>query len=446
MKTKLLPLYLRLFLTVGLTALTRPALHADDNVATSTVKLSAPDKPATLRINLPWADIHLTGVDGDAVTVESTVAAHGTQDNHDTGLRRLDEESNFMLSEHDNLVSLTLAGDNPAAGGNNAAYKISLPRTMALDVKTELGGDLTIKDLSGDIEINTTNGDVQLEGLAGSVIVNTMNGAVHANYARAPQKVISLTTMNGEIDLQVPADTKANVQLRTQNGSILTDFDKAKLKTKAASKPDRNIPTVPAVPSTGTLTEVPPTPPNIGGKVITGTLNGGGVDLTLSSMNGKITLRQSNKSAAASTADSKTKDNITVTFQDPDNFTDASDRNSTLTSADVLNELRDYIQQTAAPLLATGSKLTITFLDLDLAGMIRPDRDNIRLMTGTTFPRAHVKFQLLGADGTVVKEGERKLVDLNYQQTITLMNRSDPLGYDKQLLRDWLLKEFPKRR
>ena len=33
---------------------------------------------------------------------------------------------------------------------------------------------------------------------------------------------------------------------------------------------------------------------------------------------------------------------------------------------------------------------------------------------------------------------------MNYQQTIRVQGRNDPLVYDKQLLQDWLEKEFPR--
>ena len=451
MKTTLLPPCLRLFLVVSLAALTHATLRASDDRTTNTVKLSAPDKPATLRINLPWADLHITGVDGDTITVESTVAAQESKDSLNAGLRRLDDESNFTLSEHDNIVSLTLAGENPAAGGHNAAFKISLPRAMALDVKTELGGDLNIKDVSGDIEINNTNGDVQLHGIVGSAIINTMNGEVHASYVQAPQKLISLTSMNGEIDLQVPADTKANVQLRTQNGSILTDFDKAKLRTKSASKSDSDKAQVHAAAQTMPSPDVPtaprpPLPPIIGGKAITGTLNGGGgVDIKVSTMNGKIMLRQTKSSTTGSAINTGTKDNITVSFQDPDNFTDVAEDFPSSASEYYLDELRDCVQKEAALRLPAGSKLSVTFTDIDLAGMIRPDRNNVRFMTSTTIPRAQLKFQLIGADGQVLQEGERKLSDMNCQMSIGIMGRNDPLYYDKELLKDWIAKEFKPR-
>jgi hypothetical protein len=84
-------------------------------------------------------------------------------------------------------------------------------------------------------------------------------------------------------------------------------------------------------------------------------------------------------------------------------------------------------------------------MDIDLAGMIRPDRNDVRFMTSTTIPRMQLKFQLIGTDGHVLQEGERQLSDMNYQMSIGLIGRNEPLYYDKQLLKDWLAKEFKPR-
>lgn len=328
-------------------ALSGATLRADDEGSTATVKLSAPGKPSTLRIDMPWADIHIVGVNGDTVTVESTLAQKGAKSTRPGGLRRLDDEVSFEISEHDNVVSVRLAGDNPW-GGHDAEFKISVPRAMALDLKTDAGGDLIVEGTEGDIEVTSTNGDVVLKGISGSMVVNTMNGEVRAIYAQAPQKLVSITSMNGEIDLRVPADTKANVRLRTHNGSILTDFDENVLKTKSegskhssysyshglsdeerqvarmaadaareavqvarevtravkeevsravreeveAAAPVAGATPRPSVTPRAPRAPRPPMPPITGGKVVTGTLNGGGVDIKISTMNGEITLRQ----------------------------------------------------------------------------------------------------------------------------------------------------------
>jgi DUF4097 and DUF4098 domain-containing protein YvlB len=150
--------------------------------------------------------------------------------------------------------------------------------------------------------------------------------------------------MNGEIDLQLPVETKANVQLRTHNGSIFTDFDKTRLKTKSAGKSVNDVARATAMAdeikasqaemqaairaatdaATAAATAAfsdkprsprpprPPMPPQIGGKLVSGVLNGGGVDIKISTMNGKITLRQGDKATPVSTAKSQPKDSAYV--------------------------------------------------------------------------------------------------------------------------------------
>src|SRR5258708_4615552 len=238
MKTNI-PRYLLRFALLASLAVA-PLVRADENEgSTATVKLSAPGKPATLSLDMPWADIHITGVDGDTITVESSLNQKSTKPARPGALRRLDDEVSFELVEKDNLVTLRLAGDNPWAG-HDAEFKISVPRAMALSIKTDAGGDLVVKGVEGDVEINNMNGEVKLDGLVGSAVINTMNGEVRAVYAKAPEKPVSITSMNGEVDLRLPADTKANIRLRTHNGSILTDFSDDALKNTSEGTGSKN--------------------------------------------------------------------------------------------------------------------------------------------------------------------------------------------------------------
>jgi hypothetical protein len=336
-----IPAQLLRFVLLASLAAAPLARAAEGEGSTATVKLSAPDKPATLNLDVPWADIRITGVDGDTVTVESTLNQRNSKPARPGSLRRLDNEVSFELTEKDNIVTLSLAGDNPW-GGHDANFKISVPRNIALNLKTDAGGDLVVQGVEGDVEINNMNGEVRLEGLVGSAVINTMNGEVRAIYAKAPQKPISITSMNGEVDLRLPGDTKANIRMRTHNGSILTDFSEDALKTKSegskgssyhysygheetaraaaaaaaeatraavhiAREVSREVSREVAravKESTGDDTPTPavapraprapraPLPPITGGKLVSGTLNGGGIDIKVSTMNGEITLRQ----------------------------------------------------------------------------------------------------------------------------------------------------------
>jgi hypothetical protein len=142
-------------------------------------------------------------------------------------------------------------------------------------------------------------------------------------------------------------------------------------------------------------------------------------------------------------AATKAPDNVAVVFQDPDKFTDVRETGHTDNSAYFLDELRVCLQQTASPLLAPGQKLTITVTDVDLAGEnLFNQPHQIRIMKDIFAPRMHLKFQLLGADGKLVKEGERKLQDLDYLMQAGRPGSQDPLYYDKQMLKTWLTREF----
>ncbi|WP_438480805.1 DUF4097 family beta strand repeat-containing protein [Oleiharenicola lentus] len=322
---------------------------AESTPATSSVKLSDANKPGTLRVEMPWADISVEATDGDTVSVTSTLTNKNQKVDRPGGLRRLDNQTSFELVEKDNVVSIALVGDSRMVS-HDAEFKILVPRSMALNLKTNVGGDVRVKNVEGDIEVNNLNGEVKLEGISGSAVVNTMNGEVDITYATVPTKPIAITSMNGEVDLRIPSDTKANVRIRSHNGSILTDFDEDVLKTKTEGKSgsqhsysysygnseearrvareatqtakaavheamqiakevadevqrsiaeadaeaaaaDAEAPKAPKSPKSPRAPRAP-MPPITGGKLVSGTLNGGGIDINISTMNGEITLRQ----------------------------------------------------------------------------------------------------------------------------------------------------------
>jgi len=140
-------------------------------------------------------------------------------------------------------------------------------------------------------------------------------------------------------------------------------------------------------------------------------------------------------------------ENITVKFDQPDNFTDVREHFGSGTSEVYLDMLREHVQQTAATRLQAGQKLTVTFKDIDLAGDHIPGRigrDDIRIVKDIYIPRMELSFQLTDAAGAVVAEGDRQLSNMNFMNEIQLTNRNDPLNYDKNLLTDWMKSEFRK--
>lgn len=141
---------------------------------------------------------------------------------------------------------------------------------------------------------------------------------------------------------------------------------------------------------------------------------------------------------------------VAVNFQDPAKFTDVRDSDmGDYERTTYLDSLREHLIEKARPLIPEGSKLTVTFTDIDMAGDFEPWRGprfgDIRIVKDIYPPRLVFTFQVTDAAGRVVKEGKRDLRDLAFLSKINMSFRDDPVRHEKGLLDDWLRDEFPKQ-
>ncbi len=136
---------------------------------------------------------------------------------------------------------------------------------------------------------------------------------------------------------------------------------------------------------------------------------------------------------------------VTVKFNEPDKFTDAAAHFNGGTDQYYLDTLSEHLQKVAARQLAPGQKLEVTITDIDLAGDFIPSNPklmDVRVIKDIYIPRMVLFFRLLDADRKVITEGERKLTDLNFMNNLGLVDRDQPLFYDKALLTEWVRKEL----
>jgi DUF4097 and DUF4098 domain-containing protein YvlB len=100
-----------------------------------------------------------------------------------------------------------------------------VPRSSDLDLETSNGG-ITVKDVKGELDLHSSNGGLSLEDVAGSVRARTTNGGITATFTgeRAEGDGIELSTTNGSIELSLPKRFSGELNARTVNGSIRSDF------------------------------------------------------------------------------------------------------------------------------------------------------------------------------------------------------------------------------
>ena len=190
-------------------------------------------------------------------------------------MKRIGGRPGLDIEEDHNVVTI---GSGSMNGGGNLV--IETPVNTNLQLKTVNGSRIEVTGVNGDHEIENTNGSITLTNVSGSVVAHTMNGTIVASLDRITgNKPMSFTSMNGKVDVTLPADTKARLRLKTDNGSIYSDFD---VKLEA----DSNKPTVEDSRSQDGKYKI-----SID-RNVTGTINGGGPEYTFQTMNGNILIHK----------------------------------------------------------------------------------------------------------------------------------------------------------
>jgi hypothetical protein len=238
---------------------------ARDDSNGMSASFSDPSRPGSLHIALVYGHINVKGADASGVVViETRPSGQGdaaNQGRHD-GLRELPQQPQIAVQEQGNRMSVTAA--NP---GTQTDLEIQVPRRTNLQLSTVNEGDIHVEGVTGELEIGSVNGTITLSRVGGSVIAHTVNGQVTATVVSVnPGEPMAFITLNGAVDVTLPAGTQANLKLRTDNGTVNSDF-------KLASTSDGE--------AHGEVN-----------KTLSGPLNGGGPLFELRTFNGSVHLRK----------------------------------------------------------------------------------------------------------------------------------------------------------
>jgi hypothetical protein len=148
---------------------------------------------------------------------------------------------------------------------------------------------------------------------------------------------------------------------------------------------------------------------------------------------------------AASAPHDEAVSRVSVSFVEPEKFTDARRAELAPTSAGVLRELEKFLIETGGRYLPATTKLSIRVTDIDLAGDFElfrgPQADQVRITKGLYPPHIVLEFKLRDSAAKVIKMGKRNLTDIDYQSR-SVYPRENYLRYEKDILRDWLRAEL----
>jgi hypothetical protein len=105
-------------------------------------------------------------------------------------------------------------------------YRLRVPRQVRLEQLSTLEGDIVVRDVEGAVRARSLDGDIEGVDVAGSVVARTLTGSIFVSLCRLPdrQLPVKLETLNGNVDLLLPAQANADLVISTVAGKILGNY------------------------------------------------------------------------------------------------------------------------------------------------------------------------------------------------------------------------------
>lgn len=247
----------------------------------TTLPFSDPSRPKSLIVDIPTGSVTITGYDGSNAVIEYSGRGDGPrrkarQGHMPPGMHRLDQLTNAVEATQENNVVRVKGGF-----WDRLNIEIKVPKQTTLDLKT-MNGSISVEGISGEMTIDAMNGHINVRDASGPVVAHSMNGRIVASLAQvSAAKASSFSSMNGSIEVTLPADLKARLKMKTDHGEIYTDFD-VKVDSSTAS------PTLAADErgKNGALAALHTD------RTLYGTINGGGPEMQFITYNGRIVIRK----------------------------------------------------------------------------------------------------------------------------------------------------------
>jgi DUF4097 and DUF4098 domain-containing protein YvlB len=102
-------------------------------------------------------------------------------------------------------------------------FTVHVPKGVRLVAKTVNGG-VEVTGLQSDVDSHTVNGKIRVV-TTGAARAQTVNGSIEVAMGSVSwNESLAFTTVNGSIDLTMPAGVSADVHASTVNGGLTTDF------------------------------------------------------------------------------------------------------------------------------------------------------------------------------------------------------------------------------
>jgi DUF4097 and DUF4098 domain-containing protein YvlB len=85
------------------------------------------------------------------------------------------------------------------------SYKVKVPRSVEVTISSHSGEGITVSNMSAGLVVKNVNGPIRLNSVLSPMRVESINGTITAVFPYRPSVDVLLSTINGDVDVIVPA-------------------------------------------------------------------------------------------------------------------------------------------------------------------------------------------------------------------------------------------------
>ena len=161
-------------------------------------------------------DIVVTGYEGSAILVTATKEGRDRD--------RVEVEDLSSGNRVQVKVRYPERCNNCEASVN---FQVKVPRTMTYDFDgiNSVSGSIEISGISGRLKAASVSGEVKIKDVSGTVNASSVSGEVNVEITKlAGDDDMKFSSVSGAVDVRIPANLDATVNMSTLSGDLKTDF------------------------------------------------------------------------------------------------------------------------------------------------------------------------------------------------------------------------------
>jgi len=224
------------------------------NQINKTVKL-APG--SNVKVNIVSGDINIETWDSDQAEINITVKA--------SDIAAMERQP-IIIEDTPNSLTIRVEDDKEGRrrgrdrGWVSHDVRLKLPKSVNLKAGS-VNGNIDVGAITGEVNASSVNGGIVIAQAGSATNLSSVNGSISISLLRLGENGLRVSTVNGGVKIGLPSETSAEINFHSVNGSVNSDL-----------------------------------PITVIGEVKRGELRGrigdGGPQITISSVNGGVTLRR----------------------------------------------------------------------------------------------------------------------------------------------------------